>query len=83
VLPSAGVVCGTSRRGGGGDNAPVGSFFGSLERALGAETFATREQARAAISEAVEAFGSRVRRRSSLGYVSPVEFERAHDQTHR
>jgi transposase InsO family protein len=27
--------------------------------------------------------GNRVRRHSSLGFLSPVEYERAHNQTHR
>jgi transposase InsO family protein len=83
VLASAGVVCSMSRRGDCRDDAPVESFFGSLKRELGVEAFATREEARAAIFEYVETFYNRVRRHSSLGYVSPVEFERAHNQTHR
>jgi len=28
-------------------------------------------------------FYNRVRRHSSLGFLSPVEFERTHNQTHR
>ena len=50
---------------------------------LGAEPFATRDQARAVLFEYLEVFHNRVRRHSSLGYVSPAEFERAHHQTHR
>ena len=33
--------------------------------------------------EYLEVFYNRVRRHSSLGFVSPAEFERAHRQTHR
>ena len=35
------------------------------------------------IFEYLEAFYNRVRRHSSLGFVSPAEFERTHNQTHR
>jgi putative transposase len=45
--------------------------------------FATRAQARAEIFEYLEVFYNRVRRHSSLGYLSPVELERAHNKTHR
>jgi transposase InsO family protein len=45
--------------------------------------FATRDQARAAIFEYLEAFYNRVRRHSSLGYLSPAEFERTCNQNHR
>jgi transposase InsO family protein len=83
VLSSAGVVCSMSRRGDCWGNAPMESFFASPKRELGVEVFATREVARAAIFEYVETFYNRVRRHSSLGYVSPAEFERAHNQTHR
>ena len=46
------------------------------------EKYATRDQARASIFEYVEAFYNRVRRHSSLGFLSPEEFERAHNQNH-
>ena len=45
--------------------------------------FATRDQARAELFEYLEVIYNRVRRHSSLGFVSPAEFERAHSQTHR
>ncbi len=47
------------------------------------EDYATRERARASIFEYIEAFYNRVRRHSSLGYVAPAEYERAHNPTHR
>ena len=83
VLASAGIVCSMSRRGDCWDNAPVESFFGTLKRELGAGVFATRDQARAAIFEYLEAFYNCVRRHSSLGFVSAAEFERTHNPTHR
>jgi transposase InsO family protein len=41
------------------------------------EIFATRDEARASIFEYIEIFYNRVRRHSSLGYKSPIEYERA------
>jgi transposase InsO family protein len=41
------------------------------------EIFATRDEARASIFEYIEVVFDRIRRHSSLGYLSPVEYERA------
>lgn len=84
VLASEGIVCSMSEVSQCWDNAPVESFFGRLKCEVApGEVFATRGQARAAIFEYLEVFYNRVRRHSSLGLVSPAEFERAHNQTHR
>jgi transposase InsO family protein len=84
VLASEGIVCSMSEVGQCWDNAPVESFFGRLKCELAPdELFATRDQARAVIFEYLEVFYNRVRRHSSLGFVSPTEFERTHNQTHR
>jgi putative transposase len=83
VLTAAGITCSMSGVGQCWDNAPVESFFGSLERELGVEDFADREAARAAIFEYLEVFYNRVRRHSSLGFVSPDEFGRTYNLTHR
>ena len=78
------IACSMSRRGNCWDNAAVESFFASLKKELvHGEDYATRDQARASIFEYVEVFYNRVRRHSTLGYVSPAEYERAHNQTHR
>jgi putative transposase len=52
------------------------SFFASLKKELvhGAN-FATRAEARAAIVEYIEIFYNARRRHSSLGYMSPAEYE--------
>lgn len=64
-------------------NAPVESFFASLQRELvHSEQYTTREQARASIFEYVEAFYNRVRRHSFPGFLSPEAFERAYHQNH-
>jgi putative transposase len=84
VLAGEGVVCSMSRKGDCGDNAPMESFFASLKKELvHREDYPTREQAKASLFEYIEVFYNRVRRHSSLGYVSPVEFERTHNPTHR
>ena len=86
VLKAAGIVCSMSGVGQCGDNAPVESFFGRLKCEIGVtagEMFATREHAKAAIFEYLEVFYNRVRRHSSLGFVSPEEFERTYKPTHR
>ena len=62
------------------DNAVVASTFGSLKRELvHHESYATRDEARASVFEYIEVFDNRVRRHSTLGYVSPVEYERMHN----
>ena len=65
-------------------NAVVESTFGQIKRELvHHERDATRDEARASIFEYVEVFYNRVRRHSTLGYVSPAEYERAHNPSHR
>ena len=78
LLARHGIVCSMSRRANCWDNAPMESFFASLKKELThGEVFATRAEARASIFEYIEVFYNRVRRHSSLGYRSPVEYERA------
>ena len=78
------ITCSMSRRGNCWDNAPMESFFASLKKELvHHESYATRAAATASIFEYIEAFYNRVRRHSSLGYVAPAEYERAHNLTHR
>jgi putative transposase len=78
ILAGHGIVCSMSRRANCWDNAPMESFFASLKKELThGEDYATREEARASIFEYIEVFFNRVRRQSSLGYVSPAEYEKA------
>ena len=52
------------------------SFFATLEHELLTESdFASRQAARRAIFEFIEVWYNRERRHSSLGYVSPTEYE--------
>ena len=83
LLGRHGITCSMSRVAQCWDNAPVESFFASLKRELvHSERYTTRDEARASIFEYVEVFYNRVRRHSSLGYVSPAEFERTHNPKH-
>jgi len=78
LLARHGITCSMSRRADCWDNAPMESFFASLKKELvhGAD-FATRAEARAAIVEYIEVFYNGQRRHSSLGYVSPAEYEQS------
>jgi putative transposase len=83
LLGRHGITCSMSRVAQCWDNAPVESFFASLKRELvHDERYTTRAEARASIFEYVEAFYNRARLHSSLGYVSPAEYERAHNPNH-
>ena len=62
----------------------VESTFAQVKRELvHHERYATRAEARASLSESVEVFYDRVRRHSTLGSVSPDEYERTHNPSHR
>jgi putative transposase len=78
TLASHGITCSMSRRANCWDNAPMESFFASLKKELvHHEDYVTREEARASLFAFIELFYNRVRRHSSLGYRSPIEYERA------
>jgi len=65
-----------SRKGNCYDNAAMEAFWSTLKMELVyRQTFATRQQARAAIFEYIEIFYNRQRRHSALGYATPVAFE--------
>jgi putative transposase len=72
TLARHGLVQSMSRKGDCLDNAPMASFFGRLKTELvHRTTFPTREAARRAILEYVEAF--RRRRHSGLGFLTPAQ----------
>jgi putative transposase len=78
LLEKHGITCSMSRRGDCWDNAPMESFFASLKKELVHDAdFATRAEARAALVEYIEVFYNNQRRHSSLGYVSPAEYEQS------
>ena len=81
LLARHGIVSSMSRKGNCWDNAVAESFFASLKTELVYQSrWRTRAEARSAIFEYIELFYNRQRRHSALGYLSPVEFERHHDQ---
>lgn len=76
LLAQTGVRVSMSRKGNCYDNAAMESFFGSLKsECVDLSCFQTRTEARQTVFEYTECFYNRVRRHSSLGYVSPVIFE--------
>jgi putative transposase len=78
LLERNGIACSMSGRGDCWDNAVMESFWGTLKTELvNHEDYQTREQARASIFEYVEVFYNRHRLHSSLGYLSPEQFERS------
>jgi putative transposase len=59
------------------DNAVAESFFATLEKdMLRRRSFATRQEARTAVFDYIEAFYNPVRLHSTLDYHSPVEYEK-------
>jgi putative transposase len=73
-----GMVCSMSRKGNCWDNAPMESFFHSLKtEQVHHRDYQTRDEARRDIFEYIEVFYNRQRRHSTLGYLSPAQFELA------
>lgn len=64
-----------SRTGNCYDNAAMESFFATLKGECATQPFKTKTDARSSVFEYIEAWYNRQRLHSSLGYVSPVEFE--------
>jgi putative transposase len=77
LLAAHGVTCSMSRAGNVWDNAVMESFFSSLKtERTAAKMYRTREQAKADVFDYIECFYNPRRRHSTLGYLSPMEFEK-------
>ena len=77
LLADQGLACSMSRSGNCWDNAAMESFFSSLKTERTARTlYHTRDQAKADVFDYIECFYNPRRRHSTLGYLSPIEFER-------
>ena len=76
LMADHGVVCSMSRSGNVWDNAAMESFFSSLKTERTArKTYRTRDEAKADVFDYIECFYNPKRRHSTIGYLSPVEFE--------
>lgn len=59
------------------DNAPMESFFGTLKRELiHQQKYATRQEARQSIADYIELYYNSQRIHSSIGFLTPIEWER-------
>lgn len=78
LLQEQGITCSMSRAGEVWDNSAMESFFSSLKTERTArKVYRTRDQARADVFDYIERFYNPRRRHSTLGYLSPVQFEEA------
>ena len=76
-LDSYGMVRSASRPGTPLGNAAAESFFETLKRELVEErSYGTRDEAEQDVFKYIELYCNRVRMHSTLGYMSPVEYER-------
>ncbi len=76
LMADHGITCSMSRSGNVWDNAAMESFFSSLKTERTArKVYRTRDAARADVFDYVERFYNPKRRHSTIGYLSPVEFE--------
>jgi len=78
ALAAAAIVCSMSRKGNCYDNAAMESFWSTLktETGLDAAVPISRRAAELIVFDYIETFYNPTRRHSSLGYLSPVAFEK-------
>ena len=77
LMTDNGVTCSMSRSGNVWDNAAMESFFSSLKtERIARKIYRTRNHARAEVFDYIERFYNPTRRHSTLGYLSPMDFER-------
>ncbi len=74
-LEHHGITCSMSRRGNCYDNAVMESFFATVKSEEG-ERFESYAHAKEALFDYIEVFYNQRRRHSTLGLISPAEFER-------
>lgn len=79
LLDKYGLIASMSAKGNCYDNAAMESWNHSLKvEAIHGERFATREHAKTHVFEYIEVDYNRTRLHSTLGYLSPEQYERAH-----
>jgi transposase InsO family protein len=75
ILNAHGITCSMSRRGNCYDNAVMESFFSTVKSEIG-ERFPSCGEAKMELFDYIEVFYNQRRRHSTLGQISPAEFER-------
>ena len=76
ALKASGAMASMSRKGDCWDNAVAESFFATIKgEMIDDRDFETRAEATAAIADYIDAFYNVSRIHSTIGYVSPIEFE--------
>jgi transposase InsO family protein len=75
ALALSGFTCSMSRRGNCYDNAAMESWFSTLKMELG-DRFESAAHAKRALFDYIEVFYNQTRRHSTMGYLSPAEYER-------
>jgi len=82
ILKENNITQSMSSKGNCYDNAPTESFFSTLKRELVyRQNFKTRDEAKQSLFEYIEIFYNRQRSHSSLGYLSPLQFENLNQKT--
>jgi len=77
LLKKHNFTCSMSRKGNCYDNACAETFFSTLKmEMIYLERFQTREEARRAIFDYIEAYYNRKRKHAALGYISPANYAR-------
>jgi putative transposase len=80
-LQRYGIQVSMSRKGNCWDNSAMESFFGTVKDECVRETiYASHDEARSALFTYMEVYYNRVRRHSTLGYVSPLQYEKMRNQ---
>ncbi|GHO68252.1 hypothetical protein KSC_071440 [Ktedonobacter sp. SOSP1-52] len=78
MLVQGGMIVSMSRTADCYDNAAIESFFHSLKgEGLDGQAFQTRAQARSVTFDDIETFSNRIRRHSTLQYMSPLMYEQS------
>ena len=78
LLTDNGITCSMSRSGNVWDNSAMESFFSTMKtERCSRKIYSTRDQARADVFDYVERFYNPRRRHSTLGYLSPAEYEQS------
>jgi putative transposase len=77
LLKEHGVTCSMSRSGDCWDNAAMESFFSTLKtERTSRRNYQSRDEARADVFDYIERFYNLRRRHSTLGYLSPADYEK-------